>query len=47
MLVQFKGREDKLIETLRTMQERNVAQRARAAVQKTAKPEARANASIF
>ena len=34
MLLQFDGRdrEDKLIETLRTMHERNAAQRARAAV---------------
>ena len=47
MLLQFEGREDELIETLRTMHERNVAQRARAAVQKTAKLEARAKASIL
>ena len=46
MLIQFEGREDKLVETLRTMHEWNVAQRARAAVQKTANLEARANASI-
>ena len=35
-----------MIEALRTMQERNGAQRARATVQKTAKIEARAKASI-
>ena len=50
MMIQFSGREEELIETLRTMQERSVAQRARAAVQKTAKQEAkskaRANAPI-
>ena len=46
ILLQFEGREDELIETLRTMHERNVAQRARAAVHKTAKLEARAKASI-
>eukprot|EP01082_Thalassiosira_pseudonana_P003174 g3692.t1 g3692 contig12:2570903-2574182(+) len=42
MMVQFKGREDELIETLRTMLERNVAQRARAAVNKSARLEAKA-----
>ena len=46
MMTQFEGREDELIETLRTMQERNVAQRARAAVQKTAKLEAKARATM-
>lgn len=46
MMLQFEGREDELIETLRTMQERNVAQRARAAVQKTAKLEAKAKATL-
>ena len=46
MMLQFEGREEELIETLRTMQERSVAQRARAAVQKTAKLEAKAKASI-
>jgi hypothetical protein len=35
-----------LVETLRTMQERSLAQRARAAVQKTAKLEAKAKASL-
>ena len=45
MLLQFEGREDELIETLRTIHEWKVAQRARADVQKTAKLEARANAS--
>ena len=46
MLLQFEGRENELIEILRTMHERNVAQRARAAVQKTTKLGARAKASI-
>lgn len=46
MMLQFEGREEELIETLRTMQERSVAQRARAAVQKTAKLEAKAKASV-
>ena len=46
MLLQFKGREDKLIETLHTMQERNMAQRTHTAIQKTATLNARANASI-
>mmetsp|Transcript_25408 Transcript_25408/g.54653 ORF Transcript_25408/g.54653 Transcript_25408/m.54653 type:complete len:1087 (+) Transcript_25408:346-3606(+) len=46
MMLQFAGREEELVETLRTMQERSVAQRARAAVQKTAKLEAKAKASI-
>ena len=46
MMIQFEGREAELVETLRTMQERSVAQRARAAVQKTAKLEARANAAM-
>ena len=46
MVLQFEGREDELIETMRTMHDRNVAQRARPNVQKTAKFEARAKASI-
>ena len=41
MMKQFEGREDELIETLRTMQERSVAQKAREATQKAAKSEAR------
>jgi len=41
MMKQFRGREEELVETLRTMQERSVAQRARAAVHKSAKREAR------
>ena len=45
MMLQFERREDKLIEILRTMHEPNAAQHARATVQKTAKPEAKA--SIF
>lgn len=41
MMNQFKGREDELVETLRTMQERAVAQKARAAGHRAAKTEAR------
>lgn len=41
MMNQFKGREEELVETLRTMQERAVAQKARAAGQRAAKVEAR------
>lgn len=41
MMLQFRGREEELIETLRTMQERSIAQRARAAMHKNAKREAR------
>lgn len=41
MMNQFKGREEELVETLRTMQERAVAQKARAAGQRAAKTEAR------
>jgi hypothetical protein len=41
MMNQFKGREEELVETLRTMQERAVAQKARAAGHKAAKVEAR------
>lgn len=41
MMNQFKGREEELIETLRTMQERAVAQKARSAGHKAAKQEAR------
>ena len=40
IMVQFSGREEELIETLRAMQEKSIAQRARAAVQKSAKKEA-------
>jgi len=43
MMNQFKGREEELVETLRTMQERAIAQKARTATQKTAKMEARKN----
>lgn len=39
ILVQFTGREKELIETLRAMQEKSIAQRARAAVQRSAKKE--------
>lgn len=41
MMLQFNGREEELVETLRTMQERSIAQRARAAVHRSAKREAR------
>jgi hypothetical protein len=44
MMLQFKGREEELVETLRTMQERTVAQRARQAIRKSAKMEAQARA---
>ena len=43
MLTQFKGREEELLETLRRMQERAIASRARLAVQKSAKLEARSS----
>jgi hypothetical protein len=43
MMNQFKGREEELVETLRTMQERAVAQKARAAGHRAAKTEARRN----
>jgi hypothetical protein len=39
IMVQFSGREEELIETLKAMQEKSIAQRARAAVQRTAKRE--------
>jgi hypothetical protein len=41
MMNQFKGREEELVETLRTMQERQIAQRERAARNKSAKMEAK------
>jgi len=41
MMNQFKGREEELVETLRTMQERAVAQKARQAGHKQAKVQAR------
>ncbi|CAJ1960142.1 unnamed protein product [Cylindrotheca closterium] len=41
MIEQFKGRENELLETLRTMQERNIAQKARKAEQQRAKIEAK------
>ncbi|KAK1734691.1 hypothetical protein QTG54_014564 [Skeletonema marinoi] len=44
MLNQFKGREEELVETLRRMQERAIASRARLAVQKSVKLEAKARA---
>lgn len=41
MMVQFRGREEELIETLRTMEERAVAQKARQGAQKQAKVQAK------
>eukprot|EP00592_Proboscia_alata_P025303 CAMPEP_0194443670 /NCGR_PEP_ID=MMETSP0176-20130528/126840_1 /TAXON_ID=216777 /ORGANISM="Proboscia alata, Strain PI-D3" /LENGTH=1640 /DNA_ID=CAMNT_0039269957 /DNA_START=510 /DNA_END=5432 /DNA_ORIENTATION=- len=41
MMHQFRGREEELVETLRTMQERSIAQRERAAIHRSAKREAR------
>ncbi len=41
MLMQFRGREEELVETLRTMQEREVAQKARREGHKRAKRDAR------
>jgi hypothetical protein len=41
MMLQFRGREEELIETLRTMQERAVAQKARQGAQKAAKLDAK------
>ena len=41
MMKQFKGREEELVETLRTMQERAVAQKARTAGQRAAKVKAK------
>jgi len=41
MMSQVKGREEELVETLRTMQERSIAQKARTAGQRAAKVEAR------
>ena len=43
IMEQFRGREEELIETLRVMQEKSIAQRARAAVQRSAKEAGRAN----
>jgi hypothetical protein len=39
MMLQFRGREEELVETLRTMQERQVAQKSRQGAQKAAKAE--------
>lgn len=44
MMLQFRGREEELVETLRTMQERQVAQKARQGAQKAAKVEAKQTA---
>jgi hypothetical protein len=41
MMLQFRGREDELVETLRTMQERAVAQKARNSSQRAAKQQAK------
>ncbi len=41
MMHQFKGREEELVETLRTMQERSIAARQREAMRRNAKREAR------
>mmetsp|Transcript_6108 Transcript_6108/g.11303 ORF Transcript_6108/g.11303 Transcript_6108/m.11303 type:complete len:941 (-) Transcript_6108:286-3108(-) len=41
MMLQFRGREDELVETLRTMQERAVAQKARHSSQRAAKQQAK------
>lgn len=41
MMLQFRGREDELVETLRTMQERAVAQKARHSSQRAAKAQAK------
>jgi hypothetical protein len=41
MMLQFRGREDELVETLRTMQERAVAQKARQSSQRAAKQQAK------
>jgi hypothetical protein len=47
MLAQFKGREEELLQTLRTMQERSVTVRARAAVHKSkGRPVARRNDGV-
>lgn len=43
MMLQFRGREDELVETLRTMQERAVAQKARASSQTAAKRQAKSS----
>jgi len=41
MMLQFRGREDELVETLRTMQERAVAQKSRSSSQRAAKHQAK------
>jgi hypothetical protein len=46
MMIQFKGREEELVETLRTMEERLVAQKARKEGQKAAKIQARQTAKL-
>lgn len=46
IMVQFSGREEELIATLRGMQEKTIAQRAKAAVQRSAKKEAKTGGRI-
>jgi len=46
MMTQFRGREEELVETLRNMQERSIAQKARAAGQRAAKVEAKQKAKL-
>jgi len=43
MMLQFRGREDELVEALRTMQERNIAKKARAAQNRVVKMEVKKN----
>lgn len=46
IMIQFSGREEELIATLRGMQEKTIAQRAKAAVQRSAKKEAKTGGRI-
>ncbi len=46
MMNEFRGREEELVETLRTMQERNIAARQREAMRRNAKREARRLAKL-
>ena len=46
IMIQFNGREEELIATLRGMQEKTIAQRAKAAVQRSAKKEAKTGGRI-
>jgi len=45
MMLQFRGREDELVETLRTMQERAVAQKARNSSQRAAKQQVKSSSA--